>query len=128
MRTRLATRLVLSHLLVVVVGLGLAGTGLLSQTRRYFVDAERASLFVQARVAANSCDALCLSSRTSTANVTNGQLPSASNVTQRKAQSSSNVQIATGFYCYSAVAGICFHKSFGQFMLQRFLLLLEVTE
>ena len=96
MRTRLATRLVLSHLLVVVVGLGLAGTGLLSQTRRYFVDAERASLFVQARVAANSCDALCLSSRTSTANVTNGQLPSASNVTQRKAQSSSNVQIATG--------------------------------
>ena len=96
MRTRLATRLVLSHLLVVVLGLGLAGTGLLSQSRRYFVNAERASLFVQARVAASSCDELCLSSRASSANVANGQLPPASNLSQRRAQNAQTVQVATG--------------------------------
>lgn len=96
MRTRLATRLVLSHLLVVVVGLGLAGTGLISQSRRYFVSAERASLFVQARVAASSCDHGCLSSRAGTSNVTNSQLPSASNVSQRRAQSTQTIQVATG--------------------------------
>ena len=96
MRTRLATRLVLSHLLVVVLGLGLAGTGLLSQSRRYFVNAERASLFVQARVAARSCDELCLSSRWSSTNVANGQLPPASNLSQRRAQNAQTVQVATG--------------------------------
>lgn len=92
-RQRLASRLVLSHFLVVALGLGVAGTGLLSQSRRYFIKAERRSLLVQARVAARACDDECLSSRNSSANLSNSQLPSASNVKQSQSNDAGNISI-----------------------------------
>jgi signal transduction histidine kinase len=92
-KQRLATRLVLSHLLVVALGLGVAGAGLLSQSRRYFVDAEQRSLLVQARVAAASCTDSCLSIRKSQSKINSKQLPPASNVKQSQINSPGNLVI-----------------------------------
>jgi signal transduction histidine kinase len=89
----LATRLVLSHLLIVALGLGVAGAGLLSQSRRYFVNAEQRSLLVQARVAAASCTDSCLSVRKSQSKINSKQLPPASNVKQSQNISSENLVI-----------------------------------
>ncbi len=97
MKPRLATRLVLSHLLVVALGLGVAGAGLLSQSRRYFVDAEQRSLLVQARVAAASCTDSCLSVRKSQSKINSKQLPPASNVKQSRVNSSENVIVDENF-------------------------------
>jgi signal transduction histidine kinase len=93
MQQRLATRLVLSHLLVVALGLGIAGIGLLSQSRRYFVDAEQKSLLVQARVAASSCNDACLSIRKSKSTVNSNQLPSAANLKQSQINGPGNLVI-----------------------------------
>jgi signal transduction histidine kinase len=92
-KQRLATRLVLSHLLVVALGLGVAGAGLLSQSRRYFVDAEQRSLLVQARVAAASCTDSCLSIRKSQSKINSKQLPPASNVKQSQINSPANLVV-----------------------------------
>jgi signal transduction histidine kinase len=92
-KQRLATRLVLSHLLVVALGLGVAGAGLLSQSRRYFVDAEQRSLLVQARVAAASCTDSCLSIRKSQSKINTKQLPPASNVKQSQINNPGNLVI-----------------------------------
>jgi signal transduction histidine kinase len=93
MQQRLATRLVLSHFLVVALGLGVAGAGLLSQSRRYFVDAERKSLLVQARVAASSCGEPCLTVRKAKSIVNNNQLPPAANVKQSQINAPGNLVI-----------------------------------
>jgi signal transduction histidine kinase len=93
MQQRLATRLVLSHLLVVALGLGVAGVGLLSQSRRYFIDAEQKSLLVQARVAASSCNDSCLSVRKSKSTVNSNQLPSAANLKQSQINGPGNLVI-----------------------------------
>jgi signal transduction histidine kinase len=84
MRSRLTVRLVLSHLLVIVVVLGIAGFALLTQSRRYFVDADRRALLVQARTVASACDAACVASGQVNAGLTNAELPAGATVSQNR--------------------------------------------
>jgi signal transduction histidine kinase len=93
-KQRLAARLVLSHALVTLVVVGVTGFGLLPQIREYFVDADRRALIVQAQVAADSCDAVCLETASTTARVAASALPSAANVAQNQANSADNLNIA----------------------------------
>jgi signal transduction histidine kinase len=84
MRSRLTTRLVLSHLLVIVVVLGVAGFALLTQSRRYFVNADRRALIVQARTVASSCDPACVASGQVNANLSRASLPAGATVAQNR--------------------------------------------
>jgi two-component system, OmpR family, sensor kinase len=95
MKLRLAARLMLSHVFVVFITIALAGVLLLAQTRKYFENAERSGLLVQARVAANSCNASCLSAHSLTANIDGLQLPSAANVAQVQSNSASNLVVSS---------------------------------
>ena len=92
-RHRLTTRLALSHMLVIVVGLGVAGTGLLSQSRRYFVNAERRALMVQARAVAATCDDRCIATGAVGVTVPSEQLPSAANVSQTQQNGPGNLTV-----------------------------------
>ncbi len=94
MKQRLAARLVISHALVTLVVVGVTGFGLLPQIRKYFVDADRRALVVQAQVAADSCDAVCLETASTTARVAASSLPSAANVTQNQVNGPGNLNIA----------------------------------
>ena len=58
-----------SHLLVIAIGTGISTFGLLSLARQYFVNADRQSLLVQARLLAQSCDQTCLDKRLSNADI-----------------------------------------------------------
>lgn len=82
--------------MVVLVGLGIAGVGVLSQTRRYFVNADRRALIVQAQLVANSCDDACLASGRGDLTVSTEQLPAASNVTQSQAIAPSDLEVNVG--------------------------------
>jgi two-component system, OmpR family, sensor kinase len=77
-------RLVLSHLLVIVVVLGVAGFALLTQSRRYFVNADRRALLVQARTVASSCDGACVASGQVNAGLSNVSLPAGATVSQNR--------------------------------------------
>ena len=83
-RSRLTARLVLSHLLVIVVVLGVAGAALLAQSRRYFVDADRRALLIQARAAAASCDATCVETGRAAPGLRNAALPSGAVISQNR--------------------------------------------
>ena len=81
-RFGLTAQLVGSHLLVIAIATGISTFGLLSLARQYFVNADRQSLLVQARLLAKSCDQTCLDRRLSTADISAAQLPAASNAVQ----------------------------------------------
>lgn len=83
-RSRLTVRLVLSHLLVIVVVLGVAGAALLAQSRRYFVDADRRALLIQARAAAASCGETCIATGRAAVDVRNATLPSGAVISQNR--------------------------------------------
>jgi hypothetical protein len=94
MKQRLALRLVLSHLLVILVVSGIASVVLLTQSRQYFVNADRRALLVQAQVAAKNCDEVCLESGVGTFNVSNAQLPPAAIISQNRGNVESNVSLS----------------------------------
>ena len=81
-RFGLTAQLVGSHLLVIAIATGISTFGLLSLARQYFVNADRQSLLVQARLLAKSCDQTCLDLRLSSADISAAQLPAASNAVQ----------------------------------------------
>jgi signal transduction histidine kinase len=94
MKQRLAVRLVLSHLLVILVVSGIASVVLLTQSRQYFVNADRRALLVQAQVAAKNCDDVCLEAGVGTFNVSNAQLPAAAIISQNRSYQGSNLSVA----------------------------------
>jgi signal transduction histidine kinase len=83
-RGRLAGRMIVSHVLVILVVVGISGFGLLSQIRRYFVAAEQRALVLQAQSAADGCDLSCISTGKVSVSVNAGDLPPAINVTQNQ--------------------------------------------
>ncbi len=83
-RSPLTVRLVLSHLLVIVVVLGIAGVALLAQSRRYFINADRRAQLIQARAAAASCDSVCVASGRAGVGMRNTSLPSGAVVSQNR--------------------------------------------
>jgi signal transduction histidine kinase len=93
MKQRLAIRLVLSHLLVILVVLGVAGAVLLSQSRRYFINADRRALLVQANVAAKNCDVVCVSTGFGNFDVSNAVLPPAAVISQNRGNDNSNLYV-----------------------------------
>lgn len=93
MKQRLAVRLVLSHLLVILVVSGIASIVLLTQSRQYFVNADRRALLVQAQVAAKNCDAVCLEDGVGTFNVSNAQIPPAAVISQNRSYAESNLSV-----------------------------------
>ena len=93
MKQRLAVRLVLSHLLVILVVSGIASIVLLTQSRQYFVNADRRALLVQAQVAAKNCDALCLEDGVGTFDVSNAQIPPAAVISQNRSYAESNLSV-----------------------------------
>jgi signal transduction histidine kinase len=94
MKQRLAVRLVLSHLLVILVVSGIASVVLLTQSRRYFVNADRRALLVQAQVAAKNCDEVCLEAGVGTFNVSNAQIPPAAVITQNRSNGDGNLSVS----------------------------------
>ena len=93
MKQRLAVRLVLSHLLVILVVSGIASVVLLTQSRQYFVKADRRALLIQAQVAAKNCDAVCLADGVGTFNVPNAQIPPAAVISQNRSYAESNLSV-----------------------------------
>ncbi len=83
-RSRLTVRLVFSHLLVIVVVLGVAGAALLTQSRRYFVDSDRRALLIQALAAAASCDPACVETGRAAPGLRNSALPSGAVISQNR--------------------------------------------
>jgi Transcriptional regulatory protein, C terminal len=90
---RLATRLALSQMLVILLVVGITGAVLLSQTRRYFEAADQRALSVQAQFAASTCDDTCLAGGISQTNVSSSQFPPAANAVQSQLNSSSNLRV-----------------------------------
>jgi signal transduction histidine kinase len=78
----LAARLVITYVALIVAMTAGAGIGILSLTRKYFVDAERQSILVQARVVARSCDDACVATGNAALAFDQGVLPPASNVSR----------------------------------------------
>jgi len=83
MFSRLTTRLILSHLLVIAVAMALLSFVLLSLVQGYFLQAAQQSLTIQARLTAR---ALASSEGITLTNITQSLLPSASNVIQQQQQ------------------------------------------
>lgn len=81
MSSRLTTRLILSHLLVIAVAMALLSFVLLSLVEGYFLQATQQSLTIQARLTAR---ALTSSEGITLTNITQNLLPSASNVIQQQ--------------------------------------------
>jgi signal transduction histidine kinase len=94
MKQRLALRLVLSHLLVILVVSGITSVVLLTQSRRYFVNADRRALLIQAKVAAKNCNETCLSGDTTTFDVSNSQIPPAAIVSQNRGNVEGNLSVS----------------------------------
>jgi signal transduction histidine kinase len=94
MKQRLAIRLVFSHLLVILVVSGIASVVLLTQSRQYFVNADRRALLIQAQVAAKNCDAVCLADGVGTFNVSNAQIPPAAVISQNRTNGDANLSIS----------------------------------
>ena len=82
MLNRLTTRLVLSQLLVVALAMGLLVLVLLSLVQSYFVQAAQQSLLVMARLTAQAFVSSNSAVSLPGANVTQSQLPAASNAVQ----------------------------------------------
>jgi signal transduction histidine kinase len=90
----LAARLVVSYVALIVATTTLAGVGILGLTRRYFVDAERQSMLVQARVVAASCDDACIAAGAASAAsppVDARSLPPASNISRDQTNDATNL-------------------------------------
>ncbi len=81
MFSRLTSRLVLSHLLVIAIAMALLSFVLLSLVQGYFVQSTQQSLTIQARLMAQS---LASSPGITLTNITQSILPSASNVLQQQ--------------------------------------------
>ena len=92
-RSGLTLRLVLSHLLVIVVVLGIAGAALLTQSRRYFINADRRAQLIQARAAAAACDTLCVVQGRAEVGMRNTALPSGAVVSQNRNVSEANTRV-----------------------------------
>ena len=75
-RSGLTRRLILSHVVVALLVSVVAGTALLTQARRYFVDSDRRALLIQARAAAASCDSACVETGRAVTGIRNAALPS----------------------------------------------------
>jgi two-component system, OmpR family, sensor kinase len=78
----LAARLVVTYVALIVAMTAVAGIGIVSLTRKYFVDAERQSILVQARVVARSCDDACVATGSAEFTFDQAVLPPASNVSR----------------------------------------------
>ncbi len=90
-RKSLAAKLVTTYVALIVAMSALAGLGILSLTRRYFVDAERQSMLVQAQVVAASCAESCLAGGSQANAVDIRALPPASNIARNQANGLDNL-------------------------------------
>jgi signal transduction histidine kinase len=89
----LAARLVVTYVALIVATTALAGVGIVGLTRRYFVDSERQSMLIQARVVAAGCDDACLAAGAPFASVDARALPPASNISRDQSNSPSNLAV-----------------------------------
>jgi two-component system, OmpR family, sensor kinase len=111
MKQRLASRLALSQMLVILLVVGVTSAVLLSQTRSYFERADRQSLIVQAEVAASTCSDTCVETGqfvADTRRAVRTDLPSAANVVQSQLNSPSNINLQQGRIAgqYDVTAGL----------------------
>jgi two-component system, OmpR family, sensor kinase len=89
----LTARLVATFVVTIVAVCVLAAFGILGLTRRYFVDAERRSMLVQARVAASSCSAACVRAGVPLASIDARVLPSASNISRNQQNTTDDLAV-----------------------------------
>ncbi len=89
----LALRLVVTYVALIVAMTTVAGIGILGLTKKYFVDAERQSILVQARVVARSCDDVCVDSGNGQFTLTEGNLPAASNIARNQQNAPSDYSV-----------------------------------
>jgi two-component system, OmpR family, sensor kinase len=92
----LAARLVVTYVALIVATTGSAGFAIMGLTRRYFVDAERQSMLVQARVVAASCDDRCVTAGalvSPNAQLDARSLPAASNISRGQTDAPSNLEV-----------------------------------
>lgn len=85
----LGVKLVLSHIVVIAIATAISTVAMLSLAERYFVNADRESLSLQAQLLAQSCDTVCLSTRAVSVAIPAEALPPASNVTQTNSRGGS---------------------------------------
>jgi two-component system, OmpR family, sensor kinase len=78
----LAARLVVTYVALIIAMTSAAGIGIVTLTRKYFVDAERQSLLVQARLVAASCNDTCVASGSQPLTFDERVLPPASNISR----------------------------------------------